>query len=175
MIFLVYLAFRGDFKRATELFNILKSEIPEPKPQTIKYFEELLKKNNQPLSLNLVSKSAEPVPFAAENTKTLMEHLEAKNAESALKELSSLKKGYIRTLSIKTLTDLVDLCLENKCVKGRKLATTFVIHYFKLKICTVPPVCIKPRVRTWKTERYQAIFQPGKIGEFHQNVLKSGK
>lgn len=115
-----FLANRNDFQRALQLFEKLKEEVVQPHPETVELLQNLLKKNNQPLPLSLISKSSSEIsPAAAEATKTFLELLEAGNSEAALKELSSLKKGYIRTLPLNSLTDLVDLCLQKNCTHGK--------------------------------------------------------
>lgn len=116
-----FLASQNDFQRALQLFEKLQEEVVHPHPETVQLLQNLLKRNNQPLPLSLISKSSSEIsPAAAEATKTFLELLKAGNSEAALKELSSLKKGYIRTLPVNSLTDLVDLCLQKNCTHGER-------------------------------------------------------
>lgn len=112
---------RKDFERIAKLFETMKKEVIEPDSKTMKYLKDLFEKSNQAVPLSLIAKDQSEVnSIVTEATKPFIEYLESGNVEAALEELSGLKKGYIRTLSIKTLTDLVDLCVENN--RGQNLA-----------------------------------------------------
>lgn len=103
-----------------QIFEKIKEEFVEPHPETVELLQNLLKRNNQPLHLSFISKTPSEINSnAAEATKPFLEQLEAGNSEAALKELNNLKKGYIRTLSMNSLTDLVDLCLQKNCTHGK--------------------------------------------------------
>lgn len=114
---------RNDYSKAIEVFDRMKEEVAEPSSQTVDCLVNLLKRNNQPVPTSLASKSTSEFDASASSlelsraTENFMKHLEERNAELALCELNELKKGYIRSLSSKCMTDLVDVCLEKNCIK----------------------------------------------------------
>lgn len=116
------IAARNDFQKMMDFFDRLREDDIEPSLNTIQYVSNILKKNNQPIPPILLSAkpSESVVPSkSTEATKAFLNYLQTGDVESALNEANELKKGFIRTLSFQSLTDLLNLCLENNCANSK--------------------------------------------------------